>query len=522
MKAKRLKRSLILSLSIGLFFNLVSSAAAKVKPGEAEERAREMEKAVFMASTNQDRVLKIGLVDCIAYALKQNSEILVKRIEPNLREDDIRIARAGFEPVFSGGYSIEDNTELAASALQGARTINSLDINYGAGASGKLLPGTEYELDLSNKRFKSDSTFQTLNPYYTVTPKVTITQPLFKGFGIPVNRADIVIARNNKTVSERSFKDTVINTISKTKSAYYNYFFSLEKYSLDRLAFKRTIALLMINRARYKKGLMSSVDLLETEAAAAGKEKAVASSLAAIRRSEDELKLVTNLIDDPEVWNAKIELLDRPEFKIEEVNLFTCLKNAFMLRPDYQSAQTDLKSRDIRIQVEKNGLLPTVNLTGSYALNGLEKSYNKATRNASTDYIDWFLGAEVSIPWGGAERAKYDQRKLEKAQAILSFKRLEQNIMLEVRDKVREVMVARRQVEVARLSKEKETKNYMAQKERYAAGQVSTHDMLDYQDGLDQAELDYARSLIDYNIALINLDQSQGITLARNNIKLEE
>ena len=515
------KRAFIFCFSIGLFCGFISSAIAKDKPAQAEAKAREMEKAIFMASSSEDRVLKIGLVDCMLYALKQNSEVLVKRIDPKLKADDVKIAQADFEPVFSGEYSIEDNTELASSSLQGATTFNSLDMNYSAGASGKLITGTEYEIDFLNERYKSDSSFQIFNPYYTVTPKVTITQPLFKGFGILVNRADIIIAQNDKAQSEKSFKDTVINTISSTKTAYYNYVFSLENYSLDRLASKRTIALLAINRARYKKGLMSSVDLLESEAAAAEKEKAVVSSAAAVKKSEDELKLVTNLIDDPEVWNAKIELIDQPEFKVEEVSLLECLKNAFIFRPDYQSAQIDLKNRDVKIQVAKNALLPTIDLTGSYALNGLEESYDKAAKNANANFIDWFAGVEISVPWGGGDRAKYNQRKLEKTQAILSLKRLEQNIMLEVRDKVREVRVQRRQVEVAKLSKEKEKQNYAAQKERYAVGQVSTHDMLDYQDKLAKAELDYVKALIDYNLALINLDRTQGITLAKNNIKLE-
>jgi hypothetical protein len=46
--------------------------------------------------------------------------------------------------------------------------------------------------------------------------------------------------------------------------------------------------------------------------------------------------------------------------------------------------------------------------------------------------------------------------------------------------------------------------------------------MLDYHDKLSQAELDYIKALIDYNITLINLDKSQGLTLVKNNIKLEE
>jgi len=204
------------------------------------------------------------------------------------------------------------------------------------------------------------------------------------------------------------------------------------------------------------------------------------------------------------------------------VELLQCLKDAFAYRPDYYSAKIDLQSRDIKIISAKNALLPTVDLTGSFGLNGLDKSYQDALGKVNSDYTDWEAGVKFSIPWGTGDRAKYDQRKLEKGQALLLFKRLEQNIILEVRDRVRLVKARKQHVDVAKLSKEKETQNYEAQQDRYAAGQVSTHDMLDYQDKLAQAELDYINALVEYNIALIDLDKSQGLTLAKNDIKLEE
>lgn len=486
------------------------------------ERAREIEKAFFISGGLQDRVLKIGLVDCILYALKNNSEILIQRIEPKLKQDDVRIAKADFEPTLDVDFTLHDNTEIASSALQGANQFNSQDTNINAGVSGKLVTGTEYNVEFLNQRYKSDSSYQTFNPYYATEPKITITQPLFRGFGIVVNKADIIIAQNNRLQSVASFKDTVMDTISKSKTAYYNYIYYLEAYAIAKLSLERAQHLLQINKARYQKGLISSVDLLETEAAAAQREKGVIAADALMRKAEDDLKLITNLVDDPEVWNAKIELIDKPEFKIEKVDLLQSLKDAFGYRPDYYSAKIDLESRDIKIVTAKNALLPTVDLTGSFGLNGLGKDYQNAIEKINSDYTDWSVGVKFSLPWGGGDRAKYDQRKLEKTQALLSFKRLEQNIILDVRDKVRLVGARKQHVDVAKISKEKETQNYEAQQERYAAGQVSTHDMLDYQDKLAQAELDYVNALIEYNIALINLDKSKGLTLVKNDIKLEE
>ena len=483
--------------------------------------AQEFSKEAFIESAKSKKVLRIGLVDCIAYALKNNSEIKIERIEPRLQEEDMRIARADFEPTFSADWTLRNNTKKSTSTAH-PEILETEDTEFNAGVSGKLITGTEYDIDFLNKRYKSNLTTQSPNPYYTAEPKLTVTQPLFRDFGILVNRADIIIAQNNKQESEESFKDTVMEIISKTKIAYYNYIYCLKNYSIAELSLQRAEDLLEINKARYAKGLVSSVDLLETETATAQRKKALLSAESELKKAEDELKLVTGLVDDPQIWNVKLELIDEPRFEVQEVNLTESLNDAFEFRPDYQAAKIDLKNRDIKIKTAKNALYPTVDLIGSFGLNGLGEDYKDAVNKVDSDYEDWSVGIEISIPWGGGERAKYDQRKLEKVQALLAFKRSEQNIILEVRNKVREVDIQYRQVLAAKLSKEKEAENYEAQKERYVGGEVSTHDMLDYQDRLVQTELDYIKALIDYNIAIINLDKAKGLTLVKNDIILEE
>lgn len=487
------------------------------------ERQSEIEKAIFMASGIQDMVLKVGIVDCIVYVLKNNSEIKIKRIEPKIKEDDVKIAKGDFEPTFKIDYNLRDNAKPSSSALSGANVSKTQDMDYNAKVSGKFVTGTEYDLEFINERLKSNSSFQSINPSYTTEPKITITQPLFRDFGIMVNTADISIARNNREQSQEGFKDAVMSEVSKAKISFYAYMFSLEEYSIAQSSLERAKDLLDINKARYDKGLVSSVDLLETEASLAEREKSLISSESSLKKAEDNLKLITNLVDDPEVWNAKLELIDgKPQFNETKADLLDSLKNAFSFRPDYSIAKSDLKNRDIKIATAKNALLPTVDLVTSFGLNGLGKDYQAALEKIDDDFKDWEVGFKVSVPWGGGERAKFDQRNLEKVQALLSFKRLEQKIILEVRDKVRELDLQARQVKAAKLNLETEEKNYAAQKERYAGGQVSTHDMLDYQDKLARAELDYIKALIDHNVALVNLDKSEGLTLARNDIILEE
>ena len=470
-------------------------------------------------ATQTQKVLKFSLVDCIVHTFKNNSEIKVKHIEPALREDDVKIAHSEFEPTLDFDGMLYDSAAQPTSVFIGNE---SRTVDFNLSLSGKLITGTEYELDFLNTYYESNSGFETMNPYYASEPGINISHPIARGAGIAVNEADIIIARNNKLSSWQGFRNTAMDILTKTKIAYYDYTYAQETYSIARLSLDRAINLSKINKLRYQQGLVSSVDVLEAESAASEREKTVLTAESFLRKSEDKLKLITNLVDDPEVWNQELELTDRPGFEIKIVNLVESLESAFKYRPDYAQGKIDLENRNIKIKVAKNALLPTIDLIGSFSLNGLGRDYQKSIESVSTDHRDWILGVKFDLPWGGGDRARYDQRKLEKAQALIEFKRLEENIVFDVRDKVRDVDIQRRQVEASKISKEKETENYKAQQERYAVGQVSTHDLLDYQDKLARAEFDYITAIINYNIALFNLDMAEGLTLVRNNIILEE
>ncbi|MBN1870996.1 MAG: TolC family protein [Candidatus Omnitrophica bacterium] len=518
-----IKKVSYLVLSLILILHSTSYAWWWSRP-EKEARESGSGKEAFIESANIQKVLRIGLVDCIAYSLNNNSEIKIERLEPKIKKQDIKIAEEDFEPTLNVDFEISDNEEPVNNTLLSGGTSTSLTKNVGLNTSidGRLVTGTEYSLEFLSKRYKTNSRFQTINPSYEVEPKITVTQPIFGDYGIFVSRADIVIARNDKKISEEDLRNLIMDTLTRAKTDYYNYFYYGEHYSIAKSSLERAKELLDINKERYAKGLISSVDLLETETAVATREKALIAAEADFKSAEDELKLITNLVDDPEMWNAELELIDRPEIKISEVNLENSLQNAFEHRPDYKSAKIDLENRDVKVKVAKNNALPTVDLKGSFGLNGLEKGYRSAIDDISGDYKDWSVGMEVSLPWGEGDRAEYKKEKMEKAQALIAFKRMEQNIILEVRDKVREVDIQYRQVKAAELSQKKETENYKAQKERYASGQISTHDILDYQDRLSLAEIDYSKALIDYNIAVNNLDQAEGLTLEKNDIILEE
>ena len=483
------------------------------------------DKELFIESAKETKILKIGLVDCIVFALKNNSEIKIKKIEPLIDDGNIKVAKAEFEPSLTLDGSMGETKKQSANSTAFSPPISKTrtrELNVGLG--GKFITGTEYDIDFINKKDISNATYRIINPYYESQAAITITQPLLEGFGITVNRADIIIASNNKVKSKENFKKEVIDVVSKTKELYYNYVLFLEQYKVAEVSLKRAKDLFALTKERSKQGLASNVDLLEAEASVAEREEALLAIEGQLKLAEDNLKYITNLVDDPQLWNAKIVPLDKPEFKVENVDLVESLKTSFQYRPDYEAAKIDLKNQDIQIKVKKNTLLPTVDLVGSFGLNGLNKKYAESLDDLSSgDYRDWSAGFKITIPLGNQEaRGNYDKAKLMKEQLLISFARLEQAIILKVRDAVRGVDIAKRKVDASTKRLDTETKRYNAVEKRFREGLVSTHDMLDYQLYLATAEANYIQSLTSYNTALITLHKKEGTTLVRNDIKLEE
>ncbi|MBI4974936.1 MAG: TolC family protein [Candidatus Omnitrophica bacterium] len=488
----------------------------------AEEMPR-FDKEAFIASAESTRTLELAMVDCIAMALKNNSEINVKRISPQIEDANVMIKRAAFEPDLSFDFTMEDNTELSPSTLAGTNTSKTRTGKFNFGYDQKLVTGTQLSIDFYNTRTRSNSRIQSMNPQFDSQAEITVTQPLLKGFGLVVNKADFLIAKNNKLKSKQEFAQEVMNVLTDVKKSYYDLQYSQEQYRTAKDTLKRVEGLHEINKEKQAKGLASNVDLLESEAELARANQALLAQEATMKLAEDNLKLITNLVDDPELWNADIMLLDELSYKKEEVRLSDTIKKAFDYRPDYEAAKIDLKNKEISVVFNKNGMLPIVDLTGSYGLNGLGKNYEKDLGHiGGGKYPDWVVGVKVSMPLGSdEEKGRYEKSKLEKAQALINFKRLEQKIILEVRDAVRNVKIRYRVLEASSIAKEAEGKNYEAQETRFSAGLVSTLDILTYQERLSKADANYIKSVIDYNISLIELARAEGVTLVNDNIRIE-
>jgi len=471
--------------------------------------------------------ISLSLRDCIFFALKNNLDVAATRLVPRIKEAEIINAKSDFDPAATLDISTarsETHTSTAAST----GTFDSVQENYdfNAGLKQKFLTGGDYDLTLKNNRLETNRlpAVQSPNPAYASNFTFTLTQPLLRDFGIGVNRADILIARNNRKIALEELREEVINTVTETEKTYWELVFALENLKVKELSLKHAEDLLEINRTRMKAGTASHLEVLAAEAEAASREQEVIIARDALFDAQDNLKLVTNLIQDPKLWNFDIIPLDKPPLEAKEIDLVESVRTAFKKRPDYQKEKIDLKNKEIKVKVARNERLPTLDLKGSFGLNGLDRHYNDAFNEMSKgEYESWSAGLSFEYPLGNrAARSRYKKRLLEKEKALIDFKNLEHKIIAQIREAVRGTNTDYKRVAVAETARRLRERKLSAEEERYKEGLATTEDILEYQEDLAEARSGYLRSIIDYNKSLVDLEKAKGTVLEKENIKLEQ
>ena len=87
-----------------------------------------------------------------------------------------------------------------------------------------------------NSRVASNSLFNTLNPTLTPSFNFQLRQHLLQGFGFDPNLRYIRIARNNKLITEVTFRNQIITTVSQIENIYWDLVNAYENVNVQQRA----------------------------------------------------------------------------------------------------------------------------------------------------------------------------------------------------------------------------------------------------------------------------------------------
>lgn len=468
---------------------------------------------------------QIKLDECVREALKNNLEIRIERVNPEIAAQEVRGEWGAFDPVYRASVDYEDDTiplpSQAAVAAGGLGEIETELLTFATSIEGKIPTGLTYNVGADQGR--GENTFNRFHSEYDTFAGVTLTQPLLKDFWLDNNLAQVRIARKNKQISVAQFRQRVIDVVARVRDAYWNYVFTIEEDKVQHDALVLARDLLELNRKKLDAGVISPLEVTQAEAGVAAREDNVIVSARLIRDQENALKQLI-YSDMARVLDVRLHPVDPPTVNLRPIDVKQAIAVALKKRPEMEQIRTELEKLAVEVKYTRNQTLPQVDLQGSYGVNGLNGNSGGSIDDAATfDNPSWSVGAALELPlWNRKNKSEAEIAGLRKKQALSRLKQTEQRIVAEVDNACRKVQSGLKRVEATQASRKAAQEALEAEQTKLRNGASTSHTVLEFQEDLTQARTAEVQALVEYNKSLNDLARVQGTLLEELKIELAQ
>jgi outer membrane protein TolC len=192
-------------------------------------------------------------------------------------------------------------------------------------------------------------------------------------------------------------------------------------------------------------------------------------------------------------------------------------------RPDLLQAKLNVEQQGISLKYYRNQMFPELDLLGTYGFNGAGQDYNDTFNQFDQGNRPFYsYGAALTVPLGNiGPRNQYKATKATLQQIVLQLKQLEQNVMVEIDNAVKQAESGYQSAEATKQARIYAEAALDAEQKTYAVGKATTFEVLTYQNNLTAARSQEIRALANYNESLANLAAQEGATLEHYNVNLE-
>lgn len=493
--------------------------------------------------SQQQKQKELSLEDCIFHAMKRNLGVAVEILNPELADISISSAKEKFMPSIGFQFFGRRTNSASYSWIDAAEDVTASYNDYSVQISQLIPTGGSFAVSLDTYKNDTNRKFQTINPRFESTLSFDFTQPLLRGFGFRVSRKEILVAQNNKEISENEFKRVLLETIYAVEEAYWNLVYSIETLKVRRQSLKLARDLLEKNQKEVEIGTLAPKEILSAQAEVAAREADILQAESSVKYYTDQLKTLISFPDEEGI--TEIIPSDKPAFKKKEVSLAEALSVALENRFDLKATRIALKNRKIELGYAKNQLLPALNFNASYwspGISGTQLLYlndnpltgeiidtipggvSEALKDAfNFKYRNWWIRLTLDIPLNTfLSRAAYAQARVNMEQTTLQLKKQEQQAFLEIKNAVRNVQTDYKRVTAYKIARELAEEKLEAEEAKLEVGLSTNFVVLQYQRDLANARSAELKAIIDYNLSLSRLDKALGITLKARNIKLSD
>lgn len=500
--------------------------------------------SLLTAAAEPEKNKELTLQDAIALALQKNVSLQVQVADTDSAGYRLDYEKGVYMPKFTVSVSSYETNKPPSSLLDGANdisTTNSFGLNLGIEQKTPL--NGVFSVALDNSRYKSNSTFSTVNPRINSQLNFRLSQPLLKGFGILAANKSIRVATNSLESSKQQLVQTIVNLVYDVENAYWNLVYAYQNLEATKMSLQRSQDLLKQNEIKVKVGTAAPIDVLEAKADVANYEAQLIQAEKTIQTRDEELKRLLNLTREDVV----LKPMDTPQAEKLATDLNAYLQEALENRPDMLQARLELKSQDIEVKYQRNQTLPELQLVATYYATGMGGDQYEYAPDANplnpgepiglisrsvwdsmetalkNKYRNYSVEVNLSLPIGlKQEKAQLAMARLNLKKALLSLKNVENTVYSEVRQVIKELETNFKLVEANRVALELYEQKLKAEEKKLSVGLSTNFQVLEYLSQYTTAQNNALQAQINYSLSVANMNKILGRTLKVYNIQLSD
>ena len=352
----------------------------------------------------RDGKLSLSLQDAVELALENSLDIAVQRYYPWTADTDILKTAAGsfgrgtpgasfssstanlpsysYDPLVSSTVLVDDRTTPVnnplisgtGTALASAAHLITHTDQYNTQASRGFETGSSLSVSWNNTRSSSTSTANFFNPVVQSTLSVVFSQQLLSGFGLYVNRRNIMISKNNRQIADWAFAQQAITTVTNTITAYWELVYARENVKVEQQAVAVSTKLYSDNQKQLAVGTMSPLEVTQAKSELATDRQNLI--VAQTVQLQDEQILKNAISKDPMAPNlVNVEIIPTdqptPPAAVENPSFEDSVKEAYAKRPELREETYNIKNAEVDVRATRNALLPALTVSAQYSSVGL-------------------------------------------------------------------------------------------------------------------------------------------------------
>jgi outer membrane protein TolC len=486
--------------------------------------------------------LALSLEDAIKMGLENNLDVQVERYAPLIAEMDADAAWGAYDPEAFAQFGYFDNKTPTSNALIGS----DVNVNRGTDGFGGLrgvlpLTGTIYSAEFDSARLKTNSAIEDFSPKYTSDFNIAIAQPVLRGLIWNAPWTNIKSSRLLAESSEESFRGAVMDTVRAIEDAYWNLIAANRAEFVAEKSLETAKALLDQTRTQFEVGVVSKVEVTEAEAGLSQREVALIRARNDYRNQQDVL---IDLVLGPGLRAASTLEIDPTDNPVDiiayEIEPESAVARAIENRPELVEAQKEIKRQEVLLAFARNQRLPALDGVFSYGRAGLsgdpnpdrspifgppppgQGDYDKTFEDYD-DTLSYSTYARFSIPIPNTTARKNVSRtEFELSRAETRLRRLEQDIILDVRQSARNLRAAQEGIVAAESARRAADEQLRAERIRLEYGESTPFDVLLREEQLVDRENELINAYRAYHLSVTALDRAQGTILRNRNIAISD